>query len=164
MPEIVPSFLTLVIVIAVARFFGLIFRKMGQPSVMGEVLGGIILGPSVVGYFFPGFTTSVFHPEAMVFLKHVAEIGITLYLFVMGLEIDLPRLRQSARSAVLISQFSIILPFALGVLLAGYLYSSYAPAGVTRLSSHFLWGCRFPLRHFRFLRASWRIRLYIKLG
>lgn len=133
MPEIVPSFLTLVIVIAVARFFGLIFRKMGQPSVMGEVLGGIILGPSVVGYFFPGFTTSVFHPEAMVFLKHVAEIGITLYLFVMGLEIDLPRLRQSARSAVLISQFSIILPFALGVLLAGYLYSSYAPAGVDSL-------------------------------
>lgn len=133
MPQLVPSFLTLVVVIAVARFFGLIFRKMGQPSVMGEVLGGIVLGPSVVGYFFPGFTTAVFHPEALVFLKHVAEIGITLYLFVMGLEIDLPRLRQSARSAVLISQFSILLPFVLGLFLAGYLFTVYAPEGVKEL-------------------------------
>jgi Kef-type K+ transport system membrane component KefB len=133
MSTLVPSFFTLVIVIAVARFFGLIFRKFGQPSVMGEVLGGIVLGPSVVGFFFPQFTTSVFHPEAMVFLRHVAEIGITLYLFVMGLEIDLPRLRQSARSAVLISQFSIVLPFVLGLVLAHYLYEIYAPTGIKEL-------------------------------
>lgn len=133
MPVLVPSFLTLVIVIAVARFFGLIFRKMGQPSVMGEVLGGILLGPSVLGFFFPSFTTAVFHPEALVFLKHIAEVGITLYLFVMGLEMDLPRLRQSARSAFLISQFSIVLPFVLGLVLAHFLYGVYAPAGVNEL-------------------------------
>lgn len=133
MPHLVPSFLTLVIVIAVARFFGLLFRKMGQPSVMGEVLGGIILGPSVVGHFFPAFTANVFHPEAMVFLRHIAEIGITLYLFVMGLEMDLPRLRQSAKSAVLISQMSILVPFALGLLLAYQIYSGYAPEGIGHL-------------------------------
>jgi len=128
-----PAFLTLVIVIVIARFFGMVFRKMGQPSVMGEVLGGIVMGPSVLGYFFPGFTSSVFHPDAMVFLKHIAEVGITLYLFVMGLEIDLPRLRHSARSAVVVSQMSIILPFALGILLAHQIFTQYAPTGVGML-------------------------------
>ncbi|UYL07406.1 cation:proton antiporter [Bdellovibrio sp. SKB1291214] len=131
--EHLPAFLTLVIVISVARFFGMIFRKLGQPSVMGEVLGGIVLGPSVIGYFFPGFTETVFHPESMVFLKHVAEIGITFYLFVMGLEIDLPRLRHSAKSAVLISQVSILFPFALGLLLAWQIFDQYAPAGIGHL-------------------------------
>ncbi|WP_413560391.1 cation:proton antiporter [Bdellovibrio sp. HCB209] len=133
MTFLMPSFLTLLIVIAVARFFGMIFRKIGQPSVMGEVLGGIILGPSVVGYFFPGFTASVFHGDAMVFLKHIAEIGITLYLFVMGLEMDLPRLRHSAKSAVLVSQMSIIIPFLLGLGLAYQIYSGYAPEGIGHL-------------------------------
>ncbi len=106
---------------------------MGQPSVMGEVLGGIVLGPSVVGYFFPGFTSAVFHADAMVFLKNIAEIGITLYLFVMGLEMDLPRLRKSAKSAVLISQMSILLPFALGLFLAYQIYDGYAPSGIGHL-------------------------------
>jgi Kef-type K+ transport systems, membrane components len=129
----VPVFLTLIIVIIVARLFGMLFRKMGQPSVMGEVLGGIVLGPSVVGGLFPEFATAVFHPEAMGFLKHIAEIGITLYLFVMGLEIDLPRLKQSARSAIIVSQMSIVLPFALGLFLAYQIYDNYAPTGVGHL-------------------------------
>lgn len=128
-----PSFLTLLVVIAVARFFGFVFRCIKQPSVMGEVLGGIVLGPSVLGYFFPDYMSVVFHADAMVFLRHVAEIGIALYLFVMGLEIDLHRLKKSARSAVFISQASIILPFVLGVGLAMQIYSGYAPAGVGQL-------------------------------
>lgn len=133
MPHLIPSFLTLLVVIAVARFFGFVFRRLGQPSVMGEVLGGIVLGPSVLGYFFPDLVATFFHTESMVFLKHIAEIGITLYLFVMGLEIDLHRLKKSARSAVMISQVSIILPFILGVGLAMQIYSGYAPAGVGQL-------------------------------
>jgi Kef-type K+ transport system membrane component KefB len=126
---IAPLFLTLIVVIAFARLIGFIFRKLGQPSVMGEVLGGIILGPSVFGFFFPGGTAFLFHQDALVFLRHVAELGISLYLFVMGLEINLPRLQKAARSALLISQFSIIFPFALGLLLASQIYTRYAPAG-----------------------------------
>lgn len=129
MPNVAPHFLTLIIVIAFARLIGLVFRKIGQPPVMGEVLGGIILGPSFFGYFFPGTTSYLFHTDSLVFLKHVAEIGIGLYLFVMGLEIDLPRLQKSARSAIVISQLSIVVPFVLGLVLANYIYQDYAPVG-----------------------------------
>lgn len=130
MPQLVPNFLTLVIVIFVARFFGWIFRRLGQPSVMGEVLGGIVLGPSVFGYFFPQSAAAVFHPEALMFLRHISDIGITLYLFVMGLELNLPRIRRSARSALVISQLSIVFPFMLGVLFASAIFEKYAPPGV----------------------------------
>lgn len=130
MERILPSFLTLVIVIAVARFFGWLFRKMGQPSVMGEVLGGIVLGPSGMGSLFPAFGPAFFHTDAMLFLKHIAEIGITLYLFIIGLEVDLPRLRKSAGSAVMISQLSIIFPFILGLLLASQIFTEYSPPGI----------------------------------
>ncbi len=133
MPSLAPSFATLIVVIAFARLFGFIFRKMGQPPVMGEVLGGILLGPSVFGYFFPETTTFIFHKDALIFLKHVADLGISLYLFVMGLEIDLPRLQKSARSALMISQSSIIFPFALGLLLASQIYTKYAPLGISPL-------------------------------
>ncbi|MBN8542582.1 MAG: cation:proton antiporter [Deltaproteobacteria bacterium] len=129
MQNLGPSLATLVIVIAFARLVGFLFRKLGQPPVMGEVLGGILLGPSVIGYFFPASSAFLFHGDSLDFLKHIAEVGICLYLFVMGLEIDLPRLRKTARSAILISQMSIVLPFGLGLLLAQQLYSNYAPAG-----------------------------------
>lgn len=133
MPQLLPSFLTLLVVIAVARFFGYIFRCLKQPSVMGEVLGGIVLGPSVLGYFFPDYMPLIFHQDAMVFLRHIAEIGITLYLFIMGLEIDLHRLKKSARSAIAISQASIVLPLILGIGLAFQIHSGYAPAGIGKL-------------------------------
>lgn len=124
------SFMTLLIVISVARFFGYLFRKAGQPSVMGEVLGGLVLGPSVLGALFPETMAMVFPKESLSFLKTIAEIGITLYLFVMGLEIDLPRLKQSAKSAFSVSLTSICLPFALGIWLAHSIHSEYAPPGI----------------------------------
>jgi Kef-type K+ transport system membrane component KefB len=129
MPSSAPAFLTLIAVIGFARLVGFLFRKLGQPSVMGEVLGGILLGPSVVGHFFPETTAFLFHPDALVFLKNVAEIGISLYLFILGLEVDLERLRKTARSAVLISQLSILFPFVLGVVLAYQIHDPYAPGG-----------------------------------
>lgn len=130
MNNLIPAFLSLVLVICVARFMGMLFKKMKQPPVMGEVIGGILLGPSVLGYFFPQASEVVFNSTSIVFLKNIADIGILLYLFSMGLEIDLPRLKQSAKSAILISHFSIVLPFALGLVLAYQIYSGYAPAGV----------------------------------
>ncbi len=127
---LLPSIFTLALVILVSRLVGNVFRKFGQPTVMGEVLGGIILGPSCIGLFFPEFTGIVFPPQTVSLLKHIAEIGILFYLFIIGLEIDLPRLSKSAKSAVLISQASIGLPFVLGMFFAGFIYDTYAPLGV----------------------------------
>ncbi len=129
MQYLVPSFFTLVIVIIFARLIGFLFRKINQPSVMGEVLSGILLGPSCFGYFFPELSVSLFHPGAIVFLKAISEIGILLYLFIMGLELDLPRMRQTARSAGVISQLSIVFPFLVGIILASQIFSNYAPLG-----------------------------------
>src|SRR5262245_39633840 len=145
MPHHAPFFLTLVFVIAFARLIGWGFRKLGQPPVMGEVLGGILLGPSAFGLFFPEGAAYFFHADALVFLKHVAEIGIALYLFVMGLEIDLPRLRKGARSAVLISQLSILVPFVLGALFAHQIYVSAAPAGFGLLEFSLFIGVSFSI-------------------
>lgn len=127
---ILPNVLTLLLVILAARLCGDLFRRLGQPSVMGEVLGGLLLGPSLFGRLAPEFSAAVFHPEALTFLKDVSQIGIVLYLFMLGLEIDLPRLRRSARSAVVVSQFSVWLPFSLGLLLASQIYESHAPSGL----------------------------------
>ena len=143
-----PLFLTLIVVIGFARFVGFIFRKVGQPPVMGEVLGGILLGPSAFGYFFPEASLFLFHDVSLVFLKHVAEVGIALYLFVMGLEIDLPRLQKSARSAVWISQLSILLPFALGLILAHQIYLEYAPTNFGILEFSIFIGISFSITAF----------------
>lgn len=127
-----PVFLTFIVVVITARLFGFVARRLGQPPVMGEVLGGLVLGPSAFGYLWPAGTDFFFHPEALVFLRNVAEIGISLYLFLMGLELDLVRLRQGARSALAVSALSIAVPFGLGVLLADGLHDAYAPAGLGR--------------------------------
>ena len=148
MPSPAPVFLTLIVVIAFARFVGFIFRKLGQPPVMGEVLGGILLGPSAFGYFFPGASTFLFHDVSLVFLKHIADIGIALYLFVIGLEIDLPRLQKSGRSAVWISQLSIILPFALGIIFAHQIYTTYAPSNFGLLEFSLFIGVSFSITAF----------------
>lgn len=143
-----PIFLTLIIVIAFARLVGFIFRMAGQPPVMGEVLGGILLGPSAFGLFFPETATYLFHKDSLVFLKNVAEVGIMLYLFVMGLEIDLPRLQRSARSAIFISQLSIVVPFTLGVFLAWRIYAQYAPPGFGLLEFSLFIGVSFSITAF----------------
>lgn len=101
---------------------------------MGEVFGGLVLGPSLLGALFPETMSFIFPESSLAFLKTVSEIGITLYLFVMGLEIDLPRLKSSAKSAVAVSLLSIALPFALGVLLANSIYATHAPDGIGKLA------------------------------
>ena len=126
----IPSFFTLALVILVSGIVGIVFRKFKQPPVMGEVLGGIILGPSFVGLFFPQFPALVFHDQAILLLRSIAEVGIAFYLFTIGLEMDLPRLRKSAKSAIFISQASIWVPFVLGVVFAGIIFETYAPLGV----------------------------------
>jgi Kef-type K+ transport system membrane component KefB len=124
----------IITIIIVARFFGWIFKKIGQPSVIGEIIAGIFLGPSVVGKYFPYFFGGLFPAESIDNLKFLSQIGLILFMFVIGMELDLKVLKNKANEAVVISHASIVIPFALGISLAYYVYYSFAPQGVEFLS------------------------------
>src|SRR5690606_2334101 len=117
----------IIVIILVARLFGWLFKKIGQPSVIGEIIAGIILGPSFLGIYFPDFSTALFPEASFGNLQFLSQIGLILFMFVIGMELDLKVLQNKAHDAVVISHASIILPFALGVGLAYYIYQSFAP-------------------------------------
>ncbi|MFM9987952.1 cation:proton antiporter [Flavobacterium sp.] len=120
----------IITIILVARFFGWVCKKIGQPSVVGEIIAGILLGPSLLGMFYPEFSGILFPKESLGNLQFLSQIGLILFMFVIGMELDLKALRNKAHDAVVISHASIIIPFALGMGLAFYIYKSFAPAGI----------------------------------
>jgi len=126
--------LQIITIIIVARFFGWMFRKIGQPSVIGEMIAGIVLGPSLVGLYFPEFFSNLFPKESLGNLKFLSQIGLILFMFVIGMELDLKSLKNKANDAVVISHASIIFPFTLGIGLAYFIYNQFAPVGVEFVS------------------------------
>jgi Kef-type K+ transport system membrane component KefB len=121
-------------IILVARFFGWFFRKIGQPTVIGEILAGILLGPSLVGLYFPEFSSALFPKESLGNLQFLSQIGLILFMFVIGMELDIKVLKNKANDAVVISHASIIIPFAMGMGLAYFVYDAFAPEGTQFLS------------------------------
>ena len=121
-------------IIFVARIFGWLSARIGQPSVIGEIFAGIFLGPSIVGYFFPDFSSALFPAESLPNLQFLSQIGLILFMFVIGMELDLKVLKTKAHDAVVISHASIIFPFAMGMGLAYFIYQEYAPKGVQFIS------------------------------
>src|SRR5499433_517283 len=109
-------------ILVVARIMGWLFRKIHQPSVIGEMVAGILLGPSLLGWLVPGVSATLFPPESLGHLSLLSQIGLLLFMFLIGLELDLERLRKLGRAAMGVSQVSIIAPFISGLLLAFYLY------------------------------------------
>lgn len=122
--------LQLIIIIIASRLCAYIFKKLGQPAVMGEIIAGIALGPSLLGSLLPAASAFVFPASSFGNLQLLSQIGLILFMFVIGMELDLNIIRQKARSAVTIGIVSILVPFALGMGLAYYMYQSYAPAGI----------------------------------
>jgi Kef-type K+ transport system membrane component KefB len=119
--------LQLIIILIASQVCGFLFKKMHQPAVMGEILAGIILGPSVVGGLFPAFTAFVFPAASLGNLQMLSQIGLVLFMFVIGMELDINLIRSKAKAAVYISNASIIVPYFLGVALSYFLYKNYAP-------------------------------------
>jgi len=124
----------IVTIIFVARLFGWICKKIGQPTVIGEIIAGIVLGPSLIGMYFPEFSATLFPTESLGNLQFLSQIGLILFMFVIGMELDLKVLKNKAHDAVVISHASIIIPFALGMGLAYFIYQSFAPVGVEFIS------------------------------
>ena len=120
----------IVTIILVARLFGWICMKMKQPSVIGEMIAGIALGPSLLGLYFPEFSAFLFPKESLGNLQFLSQIGLIFFMYIVGMELDLSVLRKKAHDAVVISHASIIIPFALGIGLSYFIYKEFAPDGV----------------------------------
>ncbi|OPB97902.1 cation:proton antiporter [Elizabethkingia occulta] len=120
----------IVTIILVARLFGWICMKMRQPSVIGEMIAGIALGPSLLGLYFPEFSAFLFPKESLGNLQFLSQIGLIFFMYIVGMELDLSVLRKKAHDAVVISHASIIIPFALGIGLSYFIYKEFAPDGV----------------------------------
>ena len=118
-------FLDLAVIIVIARLMGRLAVKVGQPAVMGEIIAGILLGPTLLGALPGDLDTALFPPDVRPFLNVLAQLGLVLFMFLVGLEVDLSFIRGREKIAVSVSVASIVLPFALGVLLATYLHAAH---------------------------------------
>jgi len=116
------------------RLVGWLFRRAGQPPVVGEVIAGILLGPSLLGALSPAVYHFVLPADLVPTLGVVSELGVVLYMFLVGLELNAETVRGHIRATAVIALASIVVPFALGAVLATYLYATLAPAGVSLLS------------------------------
>ncbi len=121
-------------ILIVGRLMGMLFRKLKQPAVIGEMAAGILMGASFLGHYFPGISQFLFPAQSLGTLNLLSQVGLVLFMFIVGLELDLSLLKGKTNTAVVISHASIVAPFTLGVGLAYYTYSQYAPAGVQFLS------------------------------
>ncbi|HKH62158.1 MAG TPA: cation:proton antiporter [Flavitalea sp.] len=126
--------LQIIAIIICARIFGFLFNKIGQPTVIGEIVAGIVLGPSLVGSFFPEISQFIFPVASLGNLQFLSQVGLILFMFVIGMELDVNMIRKQARGAVIISHASIIIPYTLGMALAYYLFIAHAPATTSFLS------------------------------
>ncbi|WP_211999938.1 cation:proton antiporter [Chitinophaga sp. HK235] len=126
--------LQIILIMVVARAFGILANKVKQPSVVGEIIAGVLLGPSLLGWTMPSFSAFLFPADSMKNLQFLSQIGLAFFMFIVGMELDISKIRNKAHDAVMISHASIIVPFFLGVSLAYYLFTSFAPAGVSFLA------------------------------
>ena len=114
--------LALAVIIVSARLLGVLFRFLHQPAVIGEVLAGILLGPSLLGRVAPGLSGLLLPPSVAPFLSIIAQVGIILYMFLVGTELDPATLSRRAHASIMVSHASIVVPFLLGAVLALHLY------------------------------------------
>jgi len=121
------------LILVAARLTGLIFRKLHQPQVVGEMAAGILLGPSFLGSVAPHVSAAVFPPESLSHLGALSQIGLILFMFLVGLELKPQLLREKGEAAVLTSHVSIVIPMFLGILLSIYLYPRLSDDSVSFL-------------------------------
>lgn len=114
------------VILLLARLLGWAFQRIGQPRVIGEMVAGILLGPSVFGRFFPAAFHYVFSPSSFPAIAVLSQLGLLLFMFVVGMEVELAHVFKQRAAIVLVSNVSIVLPLALGVFLAKALYPKFA--------------------------------------
>ncbi|GAA5872667.1 hypothetical protein JCM3774_001879 [Rhodotorula dairenensis] len=112
------------VIVALSRLLHLGLRYLRQPRVIAEIIAGILIGPTALGRV-PGFTENIFPPQSIPYLNLVANIGLTLFLFLVGLEVDFSLFRRNAKLSVSISLIGMIVPFALGAAVSKGIYDRF---------------------------------------
>ena len=118
----------IIAVLLMVRLFGFLFKHIGQPGVIGEIVAGIVLGPSVLGYFFPDVFQALFPPESLTNLELLSQVGLVLFMFVIGMELDFSVLKNKINETLVISHAGILVPFFLGIVASYWIYEEYAAA------------------------------------
>jgi Kef-type K+ transport system membrane component KefB len=129
--------LQVVVILIACRAVGSLMPRIGQPRVIGEVIAGILLGPSLFGLLAPSAQAALFPVESRPLLAAVSQVGLVLYMFVVGMHLQTHFIKKAYRGAMLISAAGVIAPFLLGAALASYLYADgrFFTAGVSRWHS-----------------------------
>jgi Kef-type K+ transport system membrane component KefB len=140
--------LQLIVILIVVQIFGYLSGRIGQQWVIGEVLAGLALGPSLLGALFPGFKTFLFPASAMPTLQTLGEIGLVLYMFSLGTRLDTHLMMRQSRSALVVSLSGTLLPLVSGALLAYFLYPSLAGPKATLVSFMLLVGTAMAITAF----------------
>ncbi|XGV99402.1 MAG: cation:proton antiporter [Leptolyngbya sp. BL-A-14] len=128
---VVQVLIEIVVVIGLSRLVGLGFRRIKQPLVIGEIVAGVMLGPSLLGLLAPVVATGLFPPETIPYLNVLSQIGLIFFMFLIGLELDPKYLKSQLDVAVLVSHVSILVPFALGTVLSLLLYPLVSSGSVS---------------------------------
>lgn len=111
-------FVQMFVILLVCRVVGAMSRRLGQPQVVGEMIAGVFLGPSLLGFLFPGVQAHLFPPDSLKVLYVGAQLGVGLYMFLVGVEFDVATFRARAKSAASVSAAGMVAPFILGAALA----------------------------------------------
>lgn len=118
--------LQIIVILMTCRLFGWLFAKMQQPTVIGEIVAGIVLGPSVLGHLLPSVSAFLFPFDSLQNINMLSQFGLILFMFAIGMELNITEVRQKLKETILISHTSTIFPFFLGMVTAYFLYNKYA--------------------------------------
>jgi Kef-type K+ transport system membrane component KefB len=132
-PDLDRALVAITVVLVAAHLCGALLDRLHQPRVVGEMIGGILLGPSVLGSVWPGAAHALFPGSVMPVLNVLAQLGVVFFMFHVGLEINLRTLRSSGRAAAVVGYGAMAVPFAAGALLGWSLPASYRPPGTGHL-------------------------------
>ncbi len=110
------------VILVVCQVVGLLGKRAGQPQVVAEMIGGVLLGPSLLGLFFPAISAAIFPPETLRILFPISQLGLAAYMFVVGLEFRVDIVQRQMRSALAVSVAGMVTPFVLGAGLGWFFY------------------------------------------
>src|SRR5438094_6767625 len=140
--------LQLIVILVVVQIFGYLCGRIGQQWVIGEILAGLALGPSLLGAFWPGLKIQLFPAAALPTLQTLGEIGLVLYMFSLGTRLDTHLMLRQRRNAIVVSLSGIFLPLVSGAVLAYFLYPGLAGSKATLPSFMLLVGTALAITYF----------------